>query len=116
MRKNIIGSALAVCAAIVTLAGPAQARDPGINQPGVRGGTAGIGAPGAGVADPGINQPGAIGNVGRAPGRRVVATSTYVNALPGPCSTVTVAGTTLQQCGATYYQRSGSRYVVVKVE
>ena len=56
----VLGSALAV------LSGAPQARDPGINQPGVRGGTAGVGAPGVGVRDPGINQPGAAGNVGAA--------------------------------------------------
>lgn len=38
--------------------GQAQ-RDPGINQPGVRGNTG---------RDPGINQPGVRGNVGRDPG------------------------------------------------
>src|SRR5512143_3724724 len=51
-------------AALAALSGALHARDPGINQPGVRGGTAGVGAPGVGVRDPGINQPGAAGNVG----------------------------------------------------
>jgi hypothetical protein len=57
-------------AAIAALSGTSYARDPGINQPGVVGGTAGVGAPGAGGWDPGLNQPGAMGNVavGGAPG------------------------------------------------
>jgi len=48
----------------VVLSGPLSARDPGLNQPGAIGGTAGVGAPGVGVRDPGFNQPGALGNVG----------------------------------------------------
>ncbi len=56
--------ALVVGAAAATLSGALQARDPGINQPGVIGGVPGGGAPGVGTWDPGINQPGAIGNVG----------------------------------------------------
>jgi len=56
--------ALAIGVATATLAGTLYAWDPGINQPGVHGGTAGVGAPGVGVRDPGINQPGAMGNVG----------------------------------------------------
>ena len=51
-------------AVAVMLSGAPHARDPGINQPGPVGGTAGVGAPGVGVRDPGINQPGAIGNTG----------------------------------------------------
>jgi hypothetical protein len=65
-RRNKLGQLLAVGAALAALSGALDARDPGINQPGVRGGTAGVGAPGAGVWDPGINQPGAAGNVGAA--------------------------------------------------
>jgi hypothetical protein len=64
--------ALAIGVAAVTLVGTLYAWDPGINQPGARGGTAGVGAPGVGVRDPGINQPGAMGNVGvGAPGAGV---------------------------------------------
>ena len=37
-------------------------------------------------------------------------------ALPPGCTTVVTEGTTLQQCGGTYYQTSGSQYTVVKVE
>jgi hypothetical protein len=57
-------NALVIGTAAVTLSGALYARDPGINQPGVVGGTAGVGAPGVGTWDPGINQPGAMGNVG----------------------------------------------------
>lgn len=63
---------LVIGALAATLSGSPHARDPGINQPGIRGGTAGVGAPGVGVRDPGINQPGARGNVGvGAPGAGV---------------------------------------------
>ena len=65
-RRNKLGHILVVGAALAALSGALDARDPGINQPGVRGGTAGVGAPGVGVRDPGINQPGAAGNVGAA--------------------------------------------------
>jgi hypothetical protein len=63
-RRNKWACSLFIGAAVVALSGALHARDPGINQPGVRGGTAGVGAPGVGVRDPGINQPGAAGNVG----------------------------------------------------
>jgi hypothetical protein len=61
-------------AALMVLAGPAVAVDPGVGVgapgPGV---TRGVGAPGVGKVDPGRNQPGAAGNVGgvaRRPVRR----------------------------------------------
>ncbi len=44
--------ALIMCAVIGTLSGVATARDRGINQPGPVGGTAGVGAPGAGAVTP----------------------------------------------------------------
>jgi len=47
--------------------------------------------------------------------RMIVATSVYVAALPPSCTTVIIEGTTLHQCGTTYYQSSGSQYVVVNV-
>jgi hypothetical protein len=43
-------------------------------------------------------------------------TAVYVSALPAGCQTVVVEGTTLNQCGSTYYQASGSQYEVVEVE
>jgi len=66
-RYNL-GLVLVLGAALAALSGALKARDPGVNQPGVRGGTAGVGAPGVGVRDPGVNQPGAAGNVGADPG------------------------------------------------
>jgi hypothetical protein len=65
-RRIKWGHILVVGAALAALSGALDARDPGINQPGPRGGAAGVGAPGVGVRDPGINQPGAAGNVGAA--------------------------------------------------
>lgn len=56
---------MAMAAVILIVSpGPAEARDRGVNQPGVAGGNAGPVGP---DRDPGINQPGAVGNVG-APG------------------------------------------------
>ena len=69
-RSNRAVLVLAVIAVLGLLApSAATARDPGVNQPGRTGGTAGapgvgVGAPGAGTRDPGINQPGAAGNRG----------------------------------------------------
>ena len=48
--------------------------------------------------------------------RMVVATSVTVAALPPACTVVVIEGTTLQQCGGTYCQQSGSQYVVVNVQ
>jgi hypothetical protein len=117
---NNLKHILILGAALAALSGPLHARDPLLNQPGARGGVAGagVGAPGVGVRDPGINQPGAVGNVGvgAVAARRIIATTVYVAALPGPCTAVVIEGTTLQQCGGVYYQPSGTQYVVVKVE
>ena len=115
-RTNKLGHALFVGAALVALSGAVHAVDPGVNQPGVRGGKAGVGAPGVGVRDPGVNQPGAAGNVGGVARRRIVATSTVVATLPPGCKAVVIEGTTLQQCGSTYYKATGKQYTVVKVQ
>ncbi|MEA3274404.1 MAG: hypothetical protein U9Q81_03745 [Pseudomonadota bacterium] len=48
--------------------------------------------------------------------RHIYATAVYAASLPRGCTTVVVEGTALHQCGGTYYQASGSRYVVVKVD
>ncbi len=48
--------------------------------------------------------------------RMIYATSVYAATLPAGCRTVIIEGNSLQQCGGTYYQTSGSRYVVVRVE
>jgi hypothetical protein len=61
--------------------------------------------------------PGSVAGVARRTTRRMVRrTSVYVATLPAGCQTVNVEGTTLQQCGSTYYQASGSQYEVVEVE
>jgi hypothetical protein len=61
--------------------------------------------------------PGSVAGVARRTTRRMVRrTSIYVATLPAGCQTVNVEGTTLQQCGGTYYQASGSQYEVVEVE
>lgn len=60
--------------------------------------------------------PVSVAGVARRTTRRVVMTSTYVATLPPACTVVVVEGMTLQQCGGTYYQQSGSQYVVVKIE
>lgn len=48
--------------------------------------------------------------------RAIYATSVYAATLPRGCTTVIIDGTTLHQCGTTYYQSSGSQYVIVRVE
>ncbi len=48
--------------------------------------------------------------------RMIYATSVYAVTLPVGCRTVIIEGTSLYQCGGTYYQTSGSRYVVVTVD
>lgn len=48
--------------------------------------------------------------------RAIYATSVYQATLPAGCRTVAIDGTTLHQCGATYYQPTGGRYVVVQVQ
>ena len=145
-QRSRLGQILVVGAALAVVSGALQAVDPGVNQRGVKGGTAGVGAPGVGVRDPGVNQPGAAGNVGapgvgvgapgvgvRDPGinqpgaagnvgaagvarRRIIATTTVVATLPAGCKAVVIEGTTLQQCGTTYYKPTGTQYTVVKVQ
>jgi len=48
--------------------------------------------------------------------RMIYASSVYVATLPRGCTTIVIEGTSLYQCGATYYQPAGGRYVVVRVE
>lgn len=48
--------------------------------------------------------------------RMIYATTIYVATLPPACTVIVIEGTTLHQCGGTYYQASGTQYVVVKVE
>jgi hypothetical protein len=60
--------------------------------------------------------PVSVAGVARRTTRRAIRrTAVYVAVLPAGCHTVIIEGTTLQQCGGTYYQASGSQYVVVEV-
>ncbi len=58
----------------------------------------------------------AAGVARRTTRRMIVATSVYVPALPPACTVVVIEGTSLHQCGTTYYQASGTQYVVVNVQ
>lgn len=58
---------------------------------------------------------GAAGVVRRTTRRTIRRTNVYVRTLPAGCAKVTVNGTIVWHCGATYYQRTGSQYVVVHV-
>jgi hypothetical protein len=58
----------------------------------------------------------AAGVARRTTRRVIVATSVYVATLPPACTVVVIEGTTLHQCGTTYYQTSGTQYVVVTVK
>jgi hypothetical protein len=61
--------------------------------------------------------PVSVAGVARRTTRRAIyATSVYVATLPPACTTVVIEGATLHQCGGTFYQASGSQYVVVKVQ
>ena len=55
--------------------------------------------------------------VARRTTRRVVRRSAiYVSTLPHGCGQVNINGAMYWQCGATYYQQSGTQYVQVYVE
>jgi hypothetical protein len=61
--------------------------------------------------------PVSVAGVARRTTRRVIRRSTiYVASLPRGCTTIVIEGTTLQQCGGTYYQPHGTQYVVVYVD
>jgi len=61
--------------------------------------------------------PASAAGVARRTTRRVIRrTTVYVATLPVGCQTVVVEGMTLSQCGSTYYQASGSQYVVVVID
>jgi len=48
--------------------------------------------------------------------RTLILSSIYRSSLPGSCVRVTIAGALLRHCGDTYYQSSGTQYVVVYVK
>ena len=61
--------------------------------------------------------PGSVAGVARRTTRRTIRRSAvYASTLPRGCSTVVIEGTSLYSCGGTYYQSSGSQYVVVYVD
>jgi hypothetical protein len=61
--------------------------------------------------------PVSVAGVARRTTRRTIRRSTvYASTLPRGCTTVVVNGTSLHQCGTTYYQTQGSQYVVVFVD
>ena len=61
--------------------------------------------------------PVSVAGVARRTTRRAIyRTSVYAATLPHGCTSVNIEGTVLQQCGSTYYQASGSQYVVVNVQ
>jgi hypothetical protein len=61
--------------------------------------------------------PVSVAGVARPTTRRAIyATTVYAATLPRGCSNVMVNNTALHQCGGTYYQQSGSQYVVVNVQ
>jgi hypothetical protein len=58
----------------------------------------------------------AAGVARRTTRRAIIVTTTYVATLPPACTVVVIEGTSLHQCGTTYYQASGTQYVVVQVQ
>jgi len=61
--------------------------------------------------------PVSVAGVARRTTRRTIRRSTIYRAtLPKGCSTVVIEGTTLHQCGGTYYQPYNNQYVVVYVD
>jgi hypothetical protein len=61
--------------------------------------------------------PVSVAGVARRTTRRVIRRSTvFVATLPPACTQVNIEGTVLMSCGGTYYQASGTQYVVVYVD
>ena len=61
--------------------------------------------------------PASVAGVARRTTRRTIRrTAVYASTLPRGCTTVIIEGTSLYSCGGTYYQSSGSQYVVVNVD
>jgi len=61
--------------------------------------------------------PGSVAGVARRTTRRTIRrTAVYAATLPRGCTTVVIEGTTLHQCGNTYYQPYGNQFVVVTVD
>ena len=61
--------------------------------------------------------PVSVAGVARRTTRRVIRrTSVYAATLPVGCRTVVIEGTTLHQCGGTYYQPYNNQFVVVNID
>lgn len=61
--------------------------------------------------------PGSVAGVSRRTTRRTIRrTSVYAATLPRGCTTVIIDGTSLHQCGTTYYQSHNKQYVIVNVD
>ncbi len=61
--------------------------------------------------------PGSVAGVSRRTTRRTIRrTTVYVATLPKGCTKVNIDGTTLHQCGGTYYQAHNGQYAVVNVD
>jgi hypothetical protein len=56
------------------------------------------------------------GTARRTTRRTIRRTSVYAASLPRGCAPVTISGAALHNCGGTYYQASGTQYVVVNVD
>ena len=60
--------------------------------------------------------PGSVAGVARRTTRRTIhRTTVYVARLPVGCVKTSVNGTSIWHCGATYYQHTGTKYVVVHI-
>jgi hypothetical protein len=93
---------------VVLLAGALVAADMIADGPVVMNAEARVGRPATPVS---------VAGVARRTTRRVIRrTAVYAATLPAGCQTVLIEGTTLYQCGGTYYQASGSQYEVVQVQ
>lgn len=57
--------------------------------------------------------PGSVAGVARRTTRRVIRRGVYYNALPGGCISTTMYGYAVWSCGGSYYQSSGSGFVIV---
>jgi hypothetical protein len=57
--------------------------------------------------------PASVAGVARRTTRRVIRRGAYVAAIPAGCAYGAYYGYNLYYCGGTYYQKSGSGYVIV---
>lgn len=57
--------------------------------------------------------PASVAGVARRTTRRTIRRGAYIAAIPAGCAYGSYYGYSLYYCGGTYYQRSGSGYVIV---